>query len=165
MDMKVKTGIISGLVVLIVVISGWVGTIGDDYANDYNNEGKLKSEASSYSYVKRFGTVEKREADLQFDFSGNDVLWEIEADKDCTLSGNYDIVISRGDFKIILVSPLAEITSVWEMGNGDNYGNLNIPLAKGMNRIKIVGKRAKGAMKLRLNPSWEGVKITPREHS
>lgn len=164
MSKKVVLGIIVGLVVLKLVISGWVSTIGDDHANEYNDTGKLKSEAGSYSYAKRLGSVGQNEADLSFDFSGNDVLWEIETDRDCTLSGNYDIVISKGDFKIISVSPMAEITKVWEMEAGDNYGNLDIPLKKGMNRIKIVGKRAQGAMKMRLNSSGDTMKITPHEH-
>lgn len=148
----------------MMVISGCCFVRMDNHAKEYDDDAKLKSEAGSYSYTERQGNIGRNEAELKFDFSGNDVLWEMEADRDCTMSGNYDIVISRGDFKIISVSPSAEITKVWEMEVGDNYGNLNIPLKKGMNRIKIVGKQARGAMKLRLNPSGDKVKITPHEH-
>lgn len=164
MNRKYAIGFVGTVGVLMMVISGCCFVRMDNHAKEYDDDAKLKSDAGSYSYTERLGNVGRNEADLKFDFSGNDVLWEIETDRDCTLSGNYDIVISKGDFKIISVSPMAEITKVWEMEAGDNYGNLDIPLKKGMNRIKIVGKRAQGAMKMRLNPSGDTMKITPHEH-
>lgn len=164
MNRKYAIGLVGTVGVLMMVISGCCFVRMDKHAKEYYDDAKLKSEAGSYSYTERLGNIGRNEANLKFDFSGNDVLWEMEVDRDCIMSGNYDIVISKGNFKIISVSSPAEITKVWEMEVGDNYGNLSIPLKKGMNRIKIVGKQARGTMKLRLNPSGDGVKIIPHEH-
>lgn len=134
-----------------LLLSGCATNAIDDHAKIYDDENKLSSEASSYSYVERIGEVDENDVDLHVSFSGNEVMWDTTFDEATTLSCDYDIAITKGNFKVILVDEDKNIVTLWETGKNESTGTMDIPFKAGRNLVKIVGRKTVGNVQLHLN--------------
>ncbi len=145
--------------VVIVLLCGCASSTLSKQIYDYNNDDVLKKESCSYSYNEKLGSVGDMDADIHFDFSGNDLLWELSCEDPASMTCSYDMNIESGDFKIIAISPSSDINVLWETGSSDNSGSFDIPLDNGTTMIKIVGKKAVGDLSLHLEEN-EDVNVT-----
>lgn len=143
---------LAGLLCMGSLFCGCGNTIGmATSTNSYNNEKVLAKDSSSYNYWEKEGTADETSADINFFFSGNDVIWKIDSEKDTDLQCSYDINISSGKFKIIEITDDKNIVTLWEnTDSSENSGNFPIHLSTGTSRIKIVGKKAQGTATLSL---------------
>lgn len=118
----------------------------------YDDKEKLASNTSSYSYVNKDGFVDETQAEIEFSFSGQDILWKIVADEDTKMSFSYNMKISEGNFKVILVSEKKEIFTILENIDEDEMeGTYSLEIPKGENMIKIVGNKAIGNLEMNLS--------------
>lgn len=118
----------------------------------YDDKEKLTSDKSSYSYLNKDGVVDEKQAEIEFSFSGHDILWKIVADEDTKMSFSYNMKISEGNFKIILVSEKEEILTILENIDEDEIeGTYSLEIPKGENMIKIVGNKAIGTLEMNLS--------------
>lgn len=144
------------LVILLFVCSCIIGcrqiNFFQYHTSVYDNKEKLALNKSSYSYWNKEGVVDKEHAKIAFSFSGHDILWKIVTDKDTEISCDYNMKISEGKFKVILVSEKGEIFTMFEnTDEGENEGSYSLDIPKGENIIKIVGKKAVGNLEINLN--------------
>ena len=145
--------------VVMVLLCGCTGDIVSKQVGDYDNDEVLKRESCSYSYIEKLGSVGDMNAKIHFNFSGNDLLWELSCDDSSSMECSYDMNVESGDFKIISISPSSDINVLWETGSSDNSGSFDIPLDKGTTMIKIVGRKTVGDLSLHLQEN-EDVDVT-----
>ncbi len=143
------------LILCIVIISLFLSGCYSPQGRYYNNDEKVVGESDSYDYSNRKGEIKDNEVSLEISFSGFDTIWTIEAFEDTELKCSYEAEITRGDFKVVLISPDKEITSTIEGGFDDE---IVFNLEKGTNIIKIVGNNAKGSFKIRVIDEDEDMK-------
>lgn len=118
--------------------------------NVYNDDKKIAEQGDSYSYGDKIGSQNSNnDLDLKFrDFSGYDTILILKVSEDSSITLNYDLNIKSGDFKLVMVSTDKHIENILEESA---TGNKNIELKKGEYRFKIVGKSAKGQIKISFN--------------
>ena len=146
--------VILGIVLLFLLIRYNLSTGMNFSANDklliYDDDSKIALDYDSYSYLSERGENKKNTTNIKFNFTGMDTRWKIEAEKDAVLTIDYDSKISKGDFKVVIISPQKEVSTILDQSAS---GSKDINIKKGTSRIKIVGKNAKGKLKLKLKYS------------
>lgn len=149
--MKKKIGLLIVLSFVIILILGCEGT---SYQKSiYNDDDKIVKQGDSYTFGVRNGNTINNTANIKFSsFTGTDTLFTIDAKTNTTIKIDYDSKVSSGDFKIVIINPNDKIIKVIE---GTQRGSVDVEILKGKNRIKIVGKGAKGTINLKINASEE----------
>ena len=90
-------------------------------------------------------------------FTGKDTVWMLDAAEDASVSVDISADLSRGKFKVLLVSEDNDITTLLE---GDDTQNTSIDLEKGPARLILVGDHASGSCKITLNET-NHVRVVP----
>lgn len=131
---------------LIIVISSGCG-VSEDKKNIYSNNDIIVQEADSFSFRTRNDAGDsKEEVNIKYNgFYGADTIWIIEAEADEEIMLKYNSNVNSGDFKVVLINPKKEIENILE---GTQQGDKTIKLTKGKYAIKIVGRNAKGEIKI-----------------
>lgn len=80
-------------------------------------------------------------------FYGSYTIWIIETKEVSSIKIDYYSKLKKGKFKVVLVTPEKDVESIFEQ---NQYGNTTLPLKKGRNRIKMVGKDAAGSIKMKI---------------
>ena len=143
--------------VIIVLESDSLGANGRDI---YNNEYKIVSENDSYSYLRKKLKNEENNMNLKFvEFTGIDTAYNIESYKEGIITLQYETEILKGEFKVLLITPSNEIVNVLE---GNNKGNNNIKISSGKSKIRIVGNKSTGNLKINITSS-DDIDITISE--
>lgn len=131
----------------------------------YTNNDRLvqQSDTFSYSNSEKKSRSEK-ELSLEFImFSGVNTLWEVSSDTEQELKIDIDQQISDGKFKIIVVSHDNENNKINVLSEGSQAETASITLKPTTEyRIKIVGSKAKGNIKMELS-SEQDVHLTALE--
>lgn len=121
-------------ILVAVLLSGCVTFTDKGYM--YDRDDLIVEEGDSYTYHSRVGTFE----DLDFhDFSGTETVLSVE-DID-VFYVNIDFTVDKGDFKIVWINHLNEITIL-------EKGSHEFVLDGEFARIKIVGAHAYGNVKI-----------------
>lgn len=128
--------------------------------NDYTNKDKITSAYNQYNYQLRDGTITETEADFTFDFTGTDRLWTITAQEDTEIKCLYEAQITDGKFKMVLITPEKNISSVLE---GSSAATVILKLHEGENVVKIVGYQAKGSIDIAFPNERNGVQLAPNK--
>ncbi|MDT3425735.1 dipeptidyl aminopeptidase/acylaminoacyl peptidase [Paenibacillus forsythiae] len=145
-----------GALSAILLISG-CGFINDGKDKMYESDTDIVQEGDSFSYISRTGSTTTRIADLEFKgFSGTETIWIVDADKQTDLRIDYSLIVNKGEFKAVLVTPDGQVMKIAE-GTGDGAGVKT--LEKGRSRIKFVGARTAGKVEMHLQ-AGKAVKIT-----
>lgn len=114
----------------------------------YGDSEVIVQSGDSLTYSERIGEVIEQDAELAFTgFYGSDTLWSIESAADGKLGIGFEQNITKGKFKVVLITPEDDMVVVAE---GSTEGTVELPLAKGTSRIKIVGNKGKGKVNLHL---------------
>ena len=148
---KVK---ISMVVLLFAIISVVVIV---DYAKNHHGLSEqqmifddldiIVQDYDSYSYLTKKGRNIGNTSDLEFEFSGMDTIWSIKAKNDGVLHVRFQSVITDGEFKVLLITPNHEIVTILNQSIADEK---NIQIPEGTSKIKLVGRNAKGKLKMTL---------------
>ena len=154
--MKSLVAMLVGLNILLFAgVGSWFGSWFGGNNDNYDNEKVLIRDSSSYSYWEKDGVA----------FTGNDVIWKMDASKAANVECAYNVNISSGKFKIIEITTDKKIKTLWENTDGNKAnGSFTISLNKGTSRIKIVGKKAKGSLTMTLTPN-ENVNVEAISYS
>lgn len=126
----------------------------------FDNDDKITSQWDSYSYLYCAGENKDSETDLAFRFTGMDTIWKITSENNVDILMKYDSQISHGNFKVVLIDTDGKIINLSEQSM---VGEKIVTLKKGENRIKIVGKDAKGQFKLKIESNGL-VTLNPENH-
>lgn len=132
------------LFILIIIVSMTiVGCNSTDYQSSiFDDENEIVKKTNSYTYRSKKGTAEDDKINLEFaSFTGKDTVYKIRVDKESKVTFHFDSKIDKGDFKVVVVTPHDKIINVL---NGTERGSKEIILEEGTNRIKFLGRRAKG---------------------
>ena len=122
----------------------------------FDDENKIAEEGDSYTYSIRQGKSAGNEANIKFtSFWGMDTVFEITSAGENDVVFNFESVIDNGDFKVVLITPDNEVVNILE---GTKKVSETISLKDGTSRIKLVGRKARGEIKIKID-SGENVDI------
>lgn len=143
------------IVLTIMIITSCSSVV--NYQNSiFQDENKIVENVDSYTYRSRIGKSRGNKYDVKFaSFSGMDTIYKIKSDGENDVVFAFESVIEDGEFKVVLITPDDEIIN---LVNGTKEGNERIKIKEGVNRIKLVGKKAKGEIKLKID-SGEDIAI------
>lgn len=143
--------IMVSLVVLIAMAIAGCSSATSYQKSVFDDESKIIKEGDSYSYGNRIGETKENKADIKFSsFSGMDTIYKITADEENDAIFDFEAIVDKGDFKVVLITPDDEIIDIV---NGTGEGNQTVQLKVGTSRIKLVGKNAKGMIKVNIDTS------------
>lgn len=144
------------VVLAVSVFAGCSMGVGQKQKNVYGDNKVIVQSGDSLTYSERTGTVDEEDAELAFTgFYGSDTLWSIKSASEGKLGIEFKQNVSRGKFKLVLITPTEETVIVAE---GSSEGTVELPLVQGTSRIKIVGNKGKGEIALHL-AAGDGVDI------
>lgn len=131
--------------------------IENDKANIYKDNDKIAQENNDFTFEKRKCSEESNDKlDMEYDlFYGTNTIWVIQSKDKGEITFNYNSIVDKGDFKAVLVYPNKEIETVFE---GKTEDSKTIKLTQGKYFFRIVGKKAKGKLKIS-NSSNENVYV------
>lgn len=149
--MKKKWKVI--LLILIVVLVGastimnFPYALMDSHDNIYANDTRIIEKSDTYSYMLKEGGNEANKTLLNFELTGMETLWEIEASEDTIVEIDYKSKVEAGDVKLVLISEDDDMQIFFE---GEGNGKSALEIKKGLNRIKIVAKKAKAKVEFEI---------------
>lgn len=120
----------------------------------YTNNDRLMQQSDMFSYSNSSkNSRSEKELSLEFiRFSGVNTLWVVSSDTEQELKIDIDQQISDGKFKTIVVSHDNENNKINVMSEGSQAKTASITLKPSTEyRIKIVGSKAKGNIKMELS--------------
>lgn len=146
-----KLSIIIAVMVSILVMTMLTGCNPSEYQKSiYGQNSFIAKQGDSYTYKNNIGKTTKDELDRTFErFYGMETIWTIDANEEDTLNVEFDSKVENGEFKIVFIDAENKVSKIFE---GSNKGTAEIRIQKGKSRIKVVGKDAKGEIKLRIKP-------------
>lgn len=106
----------------------------------YDNDTKIASESNTYSLKN----VEQVHSDLHFTASvgkmeGMDTVWVFDAEEDTAVDITYQLNVSSGKAKLVLIDPEKEVSIIVESDSKmEEPVQETLDIRKGNNRIKIV---------------------------
>lgn len=106
----------------------------------YNNDAKIASNTNTYSLTN----VEQVHSDLHFTASigkmeGMDTVWVFDAEEDTAVDITYQLNVSSGKAKLVLINPEKEVSVIVECDSKmEEPVQETLDIRKGNNRIKIV---------------------------
>ncbi|MGE5391231.1 MAG: hypothetical protein ACM3PE_09240 [Deltaproteobacteria bacterium] len=124
--------------------------------SNYDNNKAIGQEWDTHAYSYYDQNSPNHDLDLKFgSFNGYDTFYRLNASREGTITVKYDSSIDKGRFKIVMVSPDHELSRIAE---GSGKGSKEVKLAPGESRIKIVGDKATGTVKMTIG-AGEGIKV------
>jgi len=149
--MKLTSIVVTLVIILCLgIVSGCVET--NPSKTLYNDTSKIAEQADSCTFIESIGTKENGDNILEikyYGFYGMKTIWQINAESTGKISIKYDSVVKSGKFKLVLITPKNKVITIFEQSKQGNYDAI---LQKGQYRIKIVGKNAKGNIKMEVEP-------------
>ena len=142
---------INMLLVIILSVLLVAGCSLNNGARVYDNEKMIVENFNTYNLVKSKQSMSDNHEGIQFfkyntgsaeKMEGMGTVWEFMASEDTDVNLTYQITVSAGKAKLVLISPddsltiLAEFTADVDMGHESTD---TFKAMKGKNRIKLVG--------------------------
>ncbi|AEB76386.1 hypothetical protein [Clostridium botulinum] len=130
---------------ILVVISSMIITLlivcnCDVTNNVYNN--KIANQYDSFRIDEIHENIEPGIYSCRLKLSGSLTIWEYKSDKNLNLEISYILSVKCGKAKIVLISSDNKVITIVQNTDRliqENKMNVNIPIKKGINRIKVVG--------------------------
>lgn len=147
---------LSHSIIILIIILGVLITVkkiserfflGNEESCIYYNDFMIKSERDNCTYLYSKGTNESGDTDISFKFSGMDTIWCINSKSEADVVFKCNAVIKEGDFKVVLINP---DDSISEIVDGSVEGEISYLIKPGKTRVRIVGNKVSGSLKLRL---------------
>ncbi len=125
--------------------------------SSYDNNMAISQEWDTYEYRYHDQNSPDHNLALKFgSFNGYDTFYRIDASQRAKVTVKYDSDIDQGRFKIVIISPDQELSKIAE---GSGQGSQELELAPGESRVKIVGDKATGTVKITI-VGGEAIRIT-----
>ena len=145
----IKHAFICGLILALLFLASCT-RVGDNQKRVYDDEEMIAAEGDSYTYSKRLGSVRISQLSIDFSgFSGKETVWEVTAQEETSCSLDVSADITKGKFKLCLVSETGAVTTIFE---NDQAGVLSVSLPPGANRLILVGYGADGRVNVMIQP-------------
>lgn len=155
--------IISGCILLsLFTLSGCNNAVQEDV---YTNNDRLVQQSNTFTYTNTAKkSITDKKLSLEFStFTGVDTFWIISSDIDQELKVDIDQQVNAGKFKTIMVSDDNETREINVLSEGSQTKTASITLKPTTEyRIKIVGSKAKGNIKMELS-SEQDIHLTALE--
>lgn len=117
----------------------------------FDDEEKIISDGDSYTYKQRIGNNSKDKLDIKYtSFSGMETIYKITTKEESEITFDFESEVEKGDFKAVLIMPDDQVINII---NGAQEGNETLQLKEGTSRLKLVGSKAKGHIKINIKPS------------
>lgn len=144
------------LVMLAIMINAGCSSVVSHQDSIFGNDSKIIAEGDSHTYKSRLGNITDKGTEIKFNsFSGSDTIYRIISDGESDAIFNFSSISDKGDFKVVLITADDEIINIV---NGTGEGSESISIEDGTSRVKLIGKKAKGEIKLKIE-SGENVDI------
>ncbi|NLC45119.1 MAG: hypothetical protein GX783_12670 [Clostridiales bacterium] len=144
------------LVMLAIMINAGCSSVVSHQDSIFDNDSKIIAQGDSHTYKSRLGNIADKETEIKFNsFSGSDTIYRIISDGESDAIFNFSSISDKGDFKVVLITADDEIINIV---NGTGEGSESISIEDGTSRVKLIGKKAKGEIKLKIE-SGENVDI------
>ena len=144
------------LVMLAIMINAGCSSVVSHQDSIFDNDSKIIAQGDSHTYKSRLGNITDKETEIKFNsFSGSDTIYRIISDGESDAIFNFSSISDKGDFKVVLITADDEIINIV---NGRGEGSESISIEDGTSRVKLIGKKAKGEIKLKIE-SGENVDI------
>lgn len=156
--MKLKNNLLLCICLLfiVVIISGC--EVSQDKKNIYDDNDRIAQQGDSFAYATRTDIEDSNDKiDVKYsEFYGTDTIWDLDSKEDGEITIKYDSAVNSGDFKVVLINSKNEIDNILIK---NQQGEKTIKLSQGKYIFKIVGRNAKGEIKVSINKS-QNVEIT-----
>lgn len=140
------------LIAFAILITAGCSSVARYQNSIFHDQDKIVKEADSYKYLARIsnnGKGNNNEYDVKFtSFSGMDTIYTIKSQGENDVEFTCKSVVEDGEFKAVLITPDDEVI---EIVNGTEEVNKTITIKDGLNRIKLVGRKAKGQISIEIN--------------
>jgi hypothetical protein len=148
-----RSSVLFMLMLMISLVSGC-----QKYQRDiYDKDNKIAEQGDSYTFITRIGSTANDKMNAKFSgFYGMDSTWTIDASGEEIATMEVNAEVSKGRFKVVLISPDNKVHTVFE---GSKNETIDLRLSKGISRIKIVGDEAKGNIEMSIKGN-DKVKIS-----
>ena len=132
-----------GIALMAFSIASLVSNTGTRAENVYNDDAWIAAQGDTYTYSFQAKSSSGQQMAMKFNMSGMETLWDVEVSTKSKVTFEYDLTVSSGDFKIVLIGPEKEVQTLVE---GTDSGKVTKALEAGTYRLKVVGRKAKGAL-------------------
>lgn len=144
----IEKTLLACVLVLILFFSTGCSKIIDYQKSIYNDTSKISSVCDSYSFASRTGNNIYNNFAISFQgFNGKQTIWELTVKENSRLVIDCNTEIRSGIFKICLINEAGDVSTIAE---GNKAEELTIGIEEGANYIAIIGKEAKGELKMTL---------------
>lgn len=144
-----------GFILLALFVSGCTFNSTKVVQEDvYTNNDRLVQQSNTFTYTNTAKkSITDKKLSLEFStFTGVDTFWIISSDTEQELKIDIDQQVNAGKFKTIVVSDDKEIHEINVLSEGSQAKTASIALKPTTEyRIKIVGSKAKGNIKMELS--------------
>lgn len=138
---------IAGVLLLTVLsIAPLTGCNNYEINQWYNNDSKIAKDTDRYAIDTGNRSAEKGIYKGDMTLTGTLTVWEYTAEADEILEVPYNFTVSKGNVKLVHISEDKTVTTMLEKTEKGTAiapkGTISIPLKKGLNRLKLVGRHA-----------------------
>jgi len=141
--------VLTGLLVLALSGSLTACSVGAKQQAVYDDDAQIAEQGDSYSFAKRTGTLSEDELSLEYRrFYGVQTVWTFESDSSEEVQIEYDAVVEKGKFKVVMVTSDQVVRVLLEQCG---QGTVELAVPAGKSAVKIVGHRASGRICLSLD--------------
>lgn len=138
--MKKKIQLLTLLWTILLLSSGCAANTG---ARVYNNEELIKEDYNTFNLINSSQSIEENRLSGSADvMEGMGTIWKFETKEAVQVTITYEIHVSSGKAKLVLISPKGTLTAIDEFTpESDNQQETTalIQAAEGENRIKLIG--------------------------
>lgn len=146
--LAISIALLIGLLTACAPDSGKAGIFEDD--------ARIAEAGDTFSYAIRTApTTGENQLDLTYTkFSGMETIWTLTAASESLAAFEYSSKVKSGDFKVVLIDPEGRVSV---LVNGSMDGSQSFRLSPGESRVKVVGRKADGQIKVTLSLDADAV--------
>lgn len=107
----------------------------------YNSNGKISGPSNTYNLNNDVQTIDGQDYEGVMEFGGMGTVWTYDASSEEEIDISYQLSVSEGDAKLVLISPDGTLTTLVEntsQSQQEEIEAVNVKIQKGENRIKLV---------------------------
>jgi len=138
--------ICSLLLITILSVGTLTGCENYELNQWYEKDSKISKDTDRYAIDTSTRTAENGIYNGDTTLTGTLTVWEYTAEADEIIEVPYAFTVSSGSAKLVHISEDKTVTTLLEStekeASSESEGTLEIPLKKGLNRLKMVGKNS-----------------------
>ena len=107
----------------------------------YNSHVKISGPSNTYNLNNDVQTIDDQDYEGVMEFGGMGTVWTYDASAEEEIDISYQLSVSEGDAKLVMISPDGTLTILVEntsQSQQEEIEAVNVKIQKGENRIKLV---------------------------